>query len=598
MSKLKKYSREDHEMDIFRRVQYYRAYHPDYTQEQVAENLRKEYPGEKGFSRTNIRRFWNVAEFYKRKRKKGETLDYTVKKIIAKENKPAINKNKKLRKKSYFNLASVNPAISKVGIATVYDDDKSILKSIWKLYLQEFDLGKSWFECDLTFSKGDFYKIGIPCPRICFDEYPIQPEGLPDPPEKVYQLEEANQKLKDDSVSSIVIDLPQKIADNGKGSKDAFPNVKELVDTYNKLLGLAYKKLKSPTVWEPGGVVIIKVGDIDYKGQRIWLPNLVIALATGVESGLYDPISAEFEKYNPYDFTMLDKFIHLYKDIDLQETPKGRSIKAHDYFLVFSKGEKKEEVAFYFLSDEKCKERLAGSLCMMNNYHYVSDNLAKLKKEISAEKDFNIYKVRFKNKTLQNTISTQEKVNENIKIALSGHKIPEEMYDNGNKFLLYLENKIKPFYPEDFNTQIMLKNIVINSLKKDKYKILEWIKIYEEKGFDRKKEIEKEHLEKVENKIRKLESDISYLNKRLEKFSTEENKQIKRLEKTITSVSESNLNKLRQAGLDYVEIIYNKKGNKKIIILSDENLEIELLEENIKNNLSLKNLKVSFEIEI
>ena len=456
---------------------------------QVSEALRKEFPGERGLSRTNIRRFWDAAEFYRRKREEGESLNSTVKKkplII--ESKVEKNQSRKAKRRSYFNLASVNPSISKVGIATVYDDDKNILKSIWKLYLQEFDLGKSWFECDLTFSKGDFYKIGIPCPTKCFDEYPMQPEGLPDPPDKVYQLEEANQKLKDDSLSSIVIDLPQEIAENGKGSKDAFSTVEELVKTYNKLIGLAYQKLKSPTVWEPGGILVIKVGDIDYKGQRIWLSNLVTALATGVESGLYDPISEEFEKYVPFDFTLVDKFIHLYKDIDIQENPRGPSIKAHDYFLVFSKGEKKEEAAFYFLSDKKSDERLAGSLCLMNNYHYVSDDLAKLKKEIPTEKDFNIYKVRLKNKKLQNTIATQEKVNEDLRRSLVKNKsIPDEMFDNGNKLLLYLENKIKPLNSNDFDAKINSKNIGIDTLEKDKIKILENIKKYEEKGFDRKK---------------------------------------------------------------------------------------------------------------
>ena len=590
MSQLKRYSREDHEMDLFRRVQYYKVHHSDYTQQQVADALRKEYPGERGLSRTNIRRFLDSTEFYKRKREKGEGLTQIDKdNFHTKEKKSGISQGSESKRKSYFNLASVNPLISKVGIATVYDDDKSILKSIWKLYLQEFDLGKSWFECDLTFSKGDFYKTGIPCPKECFDKYPIQPDGLPDPPDEVFPLDKANQKLRDDSVSSIVIDLPQKIADKGKGSKDAFSGVQELVQTYNELIGLAYQKLKSPTVWEPGGVLVIKVGDIDYKGKRIWLPNLVTGLATGVESGLYDPISEEFEKYVPYDFTLIDKFIHLYKDIDLQQNPKGPSIKAHDYFLVFSKGEKKEESAIYFLSDEKSDERLAGTLSMMNNYHYVSDDLAKLKKEVPAGSDFGVYKVRFKNKTLQNTISTQEKINEDLRKSLLKHKyIPKEMFENGHLLLLYLEDKINTG-EEDFEEIINSLNKELSDFEKLYQETENKIKNYKESNQTRKIKKEEKNLNRLSKKIKKTERDKKSVEKDKENANKIREKR-ERLKNKLpvykTILKAETIQILKDAGVDYVEIIYNRKGNKKIIILNEENIEIELFQENVQNNSS------------
>lgn len=577
MSKLKKYSRDDHEMDIFRRVQYYKAL--DYTQQQVSDALRNEYKDERGFSRTNIRRFWDATEFYKRKIEKGENLlNVSKDNSETKEIRSGNKESKKDKRKSYFNLASVDPAISKVGIATVYDDDKSILKSIWKLYLQEFDLGKSWFECDLTFSKGDFYKIGIPCPRKCFDEYPIKPEGLIDAPKEVYHLKDADQNLEDNSVSSIVIDLPQKIAENGKGSKDAFPNIEVLAQTYYNLLSLAYKKLKSPTIWEPGGILVVKVGDIDYKGRRIWLPNIVTELATGVESGLYDPISEEFEKYIPFDFTLVDKFVHLYKDIDLQHSPKGRSVKAHDYFLVFSKGEKKEEKRFYFLTEKTGNEGLKGALSMMNDWPYVSDNLDKLKKEIPQENDFNVYKVRFKDKNLQNTISTQEKVDQGLRKSLLKHKvIPAEMFENGLLLLLYLEDKIS-VGEEDFDAKLNFFRKELSDLNKQCQKSENSIEYYKETNETNKIKKEEKVLKKLSRKIQKTQSDIESTEKAKQNADKkrEKNERIKnKLPNYKTTLKIDTLNLLKQAGVDYIEIIYNKKGNKKIIILKDKGIEIE-----------------------
>ena len=214
------YNRFEKALDIFRKVQKYKSLNPNTTQEQAAKSLREKYPDEKGFSRTNIRRFWKPEDM-------PNAADYQAK---------------------LFDITRMDPTMSRLAMATVSDQDWRILKNIWQLYLQDFDLGKSWFECDLTFAKGDFYKVGIPYPKKCFDKFPIPKNELPkdpDAPKAVYPLNDsghpfsAEKKLKDNSVSSIVIDLPQQVAEDGEGSPYAFANMKDLALTYYNMLQLA-----------------------------------------------------------------------------------------------------------------------------------------------------------------------------------------------------------------------------------------------------------------------------------------------------------------------------------------------------------------------
>ena len=512
MSSEGRYNRFEKALDIFRKVQSYRRIYPDQTQQQVSKALREKYKGSRGFSRTNIRKYWNPEDM-------PNVSDYQVK---------------------HLDVIKGDPSLSPIAMATVSDQDRRILKNIWQLYLQDFDLGKSWFECDLTFAKGDFYRIGIPYPKECFDQYPVLPEELPkdpDAPRAVYPLNDPNHPfsaekiLVDNSVSSIVIDLPQQISENGESNPEAFASMKDLALSYYNMLQLAYKKLKSPSIWHSGGILVVKVGDIDYKGTRIWLSNLITGLATGIETGLYDPLTEELEKearikgknlydlYPPFDFDLIDKFIHVYESGDIKSKLKGRSIKANDYFLVFSKGRKNEENPYYFLSEIECETKLSGSLLKEKEYYYVGNDLAKLKKASKDQEDIKVYKVFFKNKTLKNTISTRERVNSRIRDAFLNidPNFPREMFDTGNKLLLYLENKIRP----SFTTS-------------------------------------EESLDEQEN-------------------------QRKKLEKTVTSLSSYTLQKLKNAGVEYIEIIY-KKENKKIIILNDEGIELELMDNSGKDS--------------
>lgn len=320
----------DSQLIIYRRVQQYFKENPDSSFSAAAVVLSKDKDGNKikGYSRN------------------------TVQKYSKKENAPKPNGNK-------IFLSVVSPTMSKATVASVSNEDSIILGIILRSLLKDDDR----FDCDLTFSKGDFYRYGVQYPRHCFDLYPEQPSHLVDPPE-VKKLEEGY-KLPDNSLSSVVIDLPQNISDNGIRTPDAFADITDLAVSYYELLKLAYQKLRYISETQSGGLLLIKVGDIIWQGKMLWMSKIVTELATGrrtrISEPVYEALKSEAERrghtveeeFPLFDMELVDKYIHTYDTTQIESQDQLRhSIKAHDYFLVFSKGyESIDSDTFYYGSD-------------------------------------------------------------------------------------------------------------------------------------------------------------------------------------------------------------------------------------------------------
>ena len=266
-----------------------------------------------------------------------------------------------------FSSGETMAAISKVA-----EEDKEILNIILHVYLQ----GEKNFDCDLTFGKGGFYE-GISYPNYCFDKYPSQSADHIAP--TVHHLEdidnpEAEAFIPDNSLSSIIIDLPQEISKSGKGNIGAFKSMADLAETYNEMLKLAERKLRFASSANPGGLLIVKVGDIIHKGETIWLSQIVQELAVGCYTSLSDKFRSKIKTLNSVSLEMVDKFVHRYKPEEIDTTNiADRSIKAHDYYLVFRKGGK--DKIYYFISNAELDDHsLHGDIMNFNGSIPVVDN--------------------------------------------------------------------------------------------------------------------------------------------------------------------------------------------------------------------------------
>lgn len=412
---VRKYIREnfiDREYDSqlirFRRVQQYFRENPDATSTAASLAL-----GE-GYSRNTVEKFRDP------------------------KNAPVPNKNK-------IFLSFKDPTTSKAAVASVSNEDRIILGIILRLYLDD-----DRFDCDLTFSKGDFYKYGVQYPRHCYDLYPEQSPSLVDAPE-VLALETGEMMLDDNSLSSIIIDLPQDISDEGVGSPSSFKDLRDLAVSYYRMLSLAYKKLRYHSDTQTGGLLIVKVGDIRWCGRMIWLSKIVTELATGHLSRLsvpvYDELRAEAElrgstveeEFPLFDMELTDKYVHTYDPESIESQKDGcHSVKAHDYFLVFRKGREAIDYdTFYFASDfELADNRLPDGLASESVYGI---KVVSRKSRIEGQQ---IYEVKLPQKTRKNHIDIQCIVSDEIRKRVSDMLnigIPFSAYRNGEQFLLFLK---------------------------------------------------------------------------------------------------------------------------------------------------------------
>lgn len=180
-----------------------------------------------------------------------------------------------------------------------------ILQSILKLYIHATS-----FDCDLTYSQGVFYK-SIKEPRLKFDKYPLTDDVSP-----LCEVE----YLESDSLGSIVIDLPFLIKspkDNWciKDRFQAFTSVKELRDTYQYMMAIAYRLLRS------GGYLILKTQDTTTSTTKVWVHSIVEQIATEI------------------GFEIADMFILVAHKVIIRGKmeQQHQARRYHSYFYVFKK---------------------------------------------------------------------------------------------------------------------------------------------------------------------------------------------------------------------------------------------------------------------
>ena len=251
----------------WKRINDFKKLHPDYSLSLKSKEL--------GYSINTIRRYELIDE---------AELDVSI---------------RDTDKISYFDIKN-NNCIKSIS----YNQDQ-ILRWIMRLYNNNKP-----FDCDLTYSKGVFYK-NLPQPQKKYDKYP-QVEG-------VHNLNEAD-LLPDEKFSSIVYDLPFLISDGSTKSvllKERFSVYMSGEEAYrvnDEMLLRAYRLLKH------NGLLVIKTMDCSHSGQQYWLSDYVLSKA--IRLGLI----------------LQDKFILLSKQRIL---PKIRmqhvARKYHSYFFVFKK---------------------------------------------------------------------------------------------------------------------------------------------------------------------------------------------------------------------------------------------------------------------
>lgn len=184
-----------------------------------------------------------------------------------------------------------------------------ILSNILHLYIHT-----ETYECDLTYSIGIFYKH-LSQPAMKFDKYPQSKD--------VRLLEEAY-SLPDNSLNSIVCDLPFIVRGHGTKNNagqlverfDYFTTAEEAYKANLEMINLAYNKLKR------GGYFVMKSMDVRCKSHTIWL-NAYIQVEA-VKKG----------------FVMEDLFILASKSRMLyyRGEKQNHARKYHSYFFVFRKG--------------------------------------------------------------------------------------------------------------------------------------------------------------------------------------------------------------------------------------------------------------------
>ncbi len=224
--------------------------------------------------------------------------------------------------KKYMRLDSLEQDSNKNKLSTFdVSNNQTILKSVsanqyeilyWilKLYVPAM-----YFQVDFTHSKGVFYKNNIiPSPIMKFDKYPEQCEG-------VRPLDDAERIIEDNTLDSVIVDLPFLITHKEWTAKskiaqrfNSFDNFDEAFEANKYIIGLAYRKLKKK------GIYVMKTQDLYTEGRQIWMHRVVEQLAEEI------------------GFKMIDMFI---LSTDSRMLGKGFiqhvARKYHSYFYVFQK---------------------------------------------------------------------------------------------------------------------------------------------------------------------------------------------------------------------------------------------------------------------
>ena len=368
------------------------------------------------------------------------------------------------------------------AISKVADKDKDILNIILHVYLE----GAKNFDCDLTFGKGDFYKELPYLPNHCYDKYPVKNPDKDAP--IVYRLDEIDNPesdgyLPDNSLSSIVIDLPQEISKSGKGTVGAFKSMTNLAETYNDMLRLAERKLRYATSTNPGGLLIIKVGDIIYKGETIWMSQIVSELIVGPYTSLSNKFRSKVKNWHYVSLDLVDKFVHRYKPDYINDSEEvNRSIKAHDYYLVFRKCSNPQSQVFYYVSEYgNLKRSLEGTVMNYESYGpYLEDNPKKVRLILKKNPSASIYEIVIHDCAKRNTLylsqpasSFKASVNDKLEKLRKTHPnlpevFPRYAFATGYTLLKFIKTEIVEKYkPAGYEKKVYLRHKETANFLKD-----------------------------------------------------------------------------------------------------------------------------------
>lgn len=205
-------------------------------------------------------------------------------------------------------LSSFDMSHSEIVIKSVSYDQQEILNNILKLHVPS-----GVYDCDMTYSKGNFYKNGVvPMPKLKYDKYPQMDGVLP--------LEDA-EKIKNGSLNSIVIDPPFLILapqwlrnSKVKARFDSFDSMEDAEQANRYLFKLAWDKLKKK------GVLVFKTMDIRAENRNIWMSRLIQEWADEI------------------GFSLIDTFILIAPSKMLNRGMQQKvARKYHSFFFVFQK---------------------------------------------------------------------------------------------------------------------------------------------------------------------------------------------------------------------------------------------------------------------
>lgn len=372
-------------LETFRRVQQFRKDHPSATQKEACDYFGKEAHDK--LSKNTISKYWERSS----------------------EPVP-----------SCFIVSESVRKVLRGAVSKVAAKDSDILNIILKIYLP----GQEKFDCDLTFAKGDFYGTAeVSYPKKCFDKYPEESPYLDAP--TIYCLDDISNPcsegyIENHTLSSIIIDLPQAISDTGVGNASTFKNLTDFATSYYRMLRIADQKLRYASILNQGGLLIIKVGDIIHKGKTIWLSQIVAELASGEYTDLSKDFRSKLSDAKPFDFELVDKFVHCYSPEEIANVnPRGRSVKAHDYFLVFRKKRNPVEI-IYTISPQANGNGVTVA--------YTLKETAEKKAEKFRKAEIHVEELRIKSMTPQNTIRLKGPVRNSVMSRI------RNVYDNAIPF--------------------------------------------------------------------------------------------------------------------------------------------------------------------
>ena len=210
-------------------------------------------------------------------------------------------------------------------ISSISYNQEEIISNILKLHVPQ-----GFIDCDLTYSKGNFYKSGIiKEPIYKFDKFPQT--------EDTVQSCATNTPLENESVNCIMFDPPF-LATTGKSLKiendsnkinkrfGVFENELDLHLFYNKTLKECKRILKN------NGILIFKCQDKVSSGKQYMSHHIIMQQAINLG-------------YYPKDlFVLLSKNRII---ADWQTKNQQHARKFHSYFLVFEKKKSKIDYNFF-----------------------------------------------------------------------------------------------------------------------------------------------------------------------------------------------------------------------------------------------------------